>query len=79
MTPDPQRESQRESQREHERRLGTEEAGTHPRIPEGARPTSDQPLNADPRPKLGPVLIAVGLVLLVVVAIIALTYLGPMG
>lgn len=71
MTPDPQR--------EHERRLGTEEAGTHPRIPEGARPTSDQPLNADPRPKLSPVLIAVGLVVIAVIVIIALTYLGPMG
>ena len=71
MTPDPQR--------EHERRLGTEAAGTHPEIPEGARPTSDQPLNAEPRPRLSPLLITVGLVVLAVVVIIALISLGPVG
>jgi hypothetical protein len=77
MTPDRHREHQREQQREHERRLGTEAAGTHAEIPADAHPSTAQPLNAEPRPRLSPLLITVGLVVLVVVGIIALTYLGP--
>ena len=71
MDPDPQR--------EHERRLGTEAAGTHAEIPEGARPTTDRPIHGEPRPRLGPLLITVGLVVLAVVVIIALISLGPIG
>ena len=71
MTPDPQR--------EHERRLGTEAAGTHAEIPEGARATTNHPIHGEPRPRLSPLLITVGLVALAVVLIIVLISLGPIG
>jgi hypothetical protein len=45
----------------------------HGEVPEGAQPVTNQPLNADPRPRLSPAIIAGLLVAAVVVIILALT------
>jgi len=42
-------------------------------VPDGARPSVNQPLNAEPRPRLGPGIIAAILVALVIVVLLALT------
>ena len=47
----------------------------HGEVPEGAQPTTNQPINAEPRPRVGPALVAVVVVVLVVVIILALTML----
>jgi hypothetical protein len=46
---------------------------THDEVPEGAHPTTDQPLNAEPRPQFSPIAIAVLVLTVVVVIIFALT------
>jgi hypothetical protein len=44
-------------------------------VPEGAQPTTNQPLNAEPRPRLAPAVVTILLVAAVVVIILALTML----
>lgn len=44
-------------------------------VPEGARPTTNEPLNAGPRPTVTPALITALLVVVAVVVILALTVL----
>jgi hypothetical protein len=44
-------------------------------VPEGERPTTNQPLNADPRPRFTPAVVTAILVAAIVVLILALTML----
>ena len=44
-------------------------------IAAGARPSVNQPLNADPRPRIAPAVVVVGILVVVVVVILALTLL----
>jgi len=44
-------------------------------IAAGARPSVNQPLNADPRPRIAPAVVVVGILVVVLVVILALTLL----
>ena len=47
----------------------------HDEVPDGAEPTTNQPLNAEPRPRLAPALVTILLLAVVVAIILVLTLL----
>jgi hypothetical protein len=62
--------SEQRPERRHE--LGPEPGHE---VPDGARPSVNQPLNAEPRPRVGPGIIVAILLAIVVVVLLALTLL----
>jgi hypothetical protein len=58
---------------ERARRSQDVEAEAAEELHEGARPTTNQPLNAEPRPRLTPLVLVVVLLAVVVVVFLALT------